>query len=679
MQAWEYTLKKGVVEKGNVNYLQDMVVFPSKSYNMDLKGIKNLIECFIFSSNVSEKFSNPIFSYIEPIIDNGAYVTINMSSINTLQEKKESIPLGKILANFIVSTDFAPFLIHKKRLLLPVNPEIKVENKNLGLFWNQKTIDDVELNVGRFVDYQNRINPLLFFLENFEWESERQYQTEKFKNAVTALKFVISRGFPHKEIIDWGRNRITDEKFREELIRGAVDIDYQFIQGNVENRFCKLVRFALKIFLQNSERLIDELTKFGDAYKNSALYLFVDINPFIENYLPSKALIKEYNIRTKSKDNKIQEIPELRFKNVIVIMQNVQPSKDFTSMFLDRFSKKYRLSTLFGGFKCKLEGARAYEPDRKKYYIDLHFDDENGMPLSKLPETLTDIKLKMRSEIFDILKSIDKANFIQEMQKTGNSDFWLHYVDVIVPHNNEGIHKICKKIFDYNFGFEQEYARRVRRITSHTTNKKMDVFDLAFPKFFDISIDKFYYEPPTKLDKADMFTVEAVTMALSGDLYTSERVLLKAGEILGADYEFLNGYKENKRQFKDYKDYEKWLKAKEVYPAVYWDYDMFLSEQWTFLPHFDKKPILCHNVEEYKEMKEINEHFRKSFHQFKVINEKRNNVIISTDTNEYFFYVGEIRDIFENLGIYKRRDLKYLEEILNNLKLKLILEAQQIV
>jgi len=672
MQLWEYTLKKGVVNEGNVNYLQDMVVFPSKSYNMDMKVIKNLIECFIFSSNVSEKFSNPIFSYIEPIIDNGAYVTINMVSIDTLQEKKESTTLGKILANFIVSTDFAPFLVHKKKLLLPVNPEIKVENKNLGMFWNQKTIDDVELNVGRFVDYQNRINPLLFFLENFEWESERQYQTEKFKNAVTALKFVISRGFPHKEIIDWNRNQITDKKFRKELIMGDADIDYQFIQGNVEIRFCKLVRFALKIFIQNRDKLIDELTKFGEAYKNSALYLFVDINPFIENYIPSKVLIKEYNIRNKLEYNKIQEMPELLFKHIKVIMQNVQPSKDFTSIFLDRFSKKYRSSTLFGGFKCKLEGSiKAYELDMKKYYITLYFDDENGIPLSKLPETLIDIKLKMRSEIFDTLKSIDKADFIQEMQKTGNSVFWLYYVDVIVPHNNEEMYKICKKIFDYNFRFEQKYAHRVRRITSHTTDKKMDVFELAFPKFFDISIDKFYYEPHTKLNKADMFTVEAVTTALSGDLHTSATVLLAASEILDADYEFLKGYKENKSQFKDYDEYEEWLKEKKAYPNVYSEYDKFLSAHWAFLPHFDKKPILCHNVEEYKEMKEINEHFRNSFHQFVEIDKKRNTVLRSTDTNEYFSSLYEIRDIFQNLGIYKRKDLKYLEDILNNLKLKL--------
>lgn len=684
MQVWEYTLRKGIVKERDINYLQDMIVFPSKIYSLDKEksGNKNLIECFIFSSNILEKFSNPIFSYIEPIDDNGAYVTINMVDVYNLQEYREDITLGNILAHFMVSTDFAPFLIHEKSLFHPVNPE--VENKNLEGFWNRKTLPDVEINIERFVDYQRRINPLLFFLWEFEYEGKTQYQTEKFKNAVSALKFLISRGFPYKQVIDWDKNQIVNEEIKKDLIKGNVDIDYQFIQGNIENRFCRLVRFALKIFIRNKERLIDELTKFGEVYKNSALYLFEAIKPFIDDYFPSKVLIGKYNIRNKLEYDKIQKIPEPYFKYIIVDMRNKQPSKDFTRIFLDHFNRKYSLSTLFGGFKCKIEAAKQHTPDKRRYRLYLY--NKKGMPLLELPNILTNIKLKMRSEVFDALKSINRTAFIEELQRTANSEFWLIYIGVLVPHINENIYRIYKKIFDYNFGFEQEYAHeyaykyayKVEKIFSPTADEKVDVFDLAFPLFFDISIDKFFYKS-TQLDNADIFTAEAVNLALFGDFYKSKKMLLKAGEILDADYEFLNGYIENKRQFGGYEKYERWLKAKDIYPKGYHNYDEPIREEGTiFLPHFDKKPILCRNVKDYKEMKEINKFFIEHFHEFEEIDQKRKKIMRLKKPDDHHSVLTEIRDKYKDLGVYKRKDLKYLEGILNTLKLKVGLETRPI-
>lgn len=465
MQVWKYTLRKGIVNERDINYLQDMIVFPSNIYSIDMEKSlnRNIIECFIFSSNIHEKFSNPIFSYIEPIGDNGAYVTIDMVDVYKLQECREDIILENILANFIVSTDFAPFLIHRKALFLPANPEhlfswntvpgndnkrllrylmddcniewaegaeicksedgkticirkdkksaeiminekeekvtlkisdgrihdLKVRkengklniyiNNNLGWFWNQKIIDDVETNIERFVDYQRRINPLLFFLEYLDYEGKTGYQTEKFKNAISALKFLISRGFPYEVVIDWNSNRIINEGIKKELMKGDVDIDYQFIQGNIENRFCGLVRFALKIFIQNRERLIKDLTKFGKVYKNSSLYLFEAIKPFIDDYIPSKVSIEKHKARSKLEYDKIQKIPEPYFKYIIVDMRNKQPSQDFTSTFLDHFLEKYSASTLFGGFNCKIEAEKPHTPNKRRYRLYLY--NKKGVPL----------------------------------------------------------------------------------------------------------------------------------------------------------------------------------------------------------------------------------------------------------------------------------------------------------
>ena len=764
MQVWKYTLRKGIVNERDINYLQDMIVFPSNIYSIDMEKSlnRNIIECFIFSSNIHEKFSNPIFSYIEPIGDNGAYVTIDMVDVYKLQECREDIILENILANFIVSTDFAPFLIHRKALFLPANPEhlfswntvpgndnkrllrylmddcniewaegaeicksedgkticirkdkksaeiminekeekvtlkisdgrihdLKVRkengklniyiNNNLGWFWNQKIIDDVETNIERFVDYQRRINPLLFFLEYLDYEGKTGYQTEKFKNAISALKFLISRGFPYEVVIDWNSNRIINEGIKKELMKGDVDIDYQFIQGNIENRFCGLVRFALKIFIQNRERLIKDLTKFGKVYKNSSLYLFEAIKPFIDDYIPSKVSIEKHKARSKLEYDKIQKIPEPYFKYIIVDMRNKQPSQDFTSTFLDHFLEKYSASTLFGGFNCKIEAEKPHTPNKRRYRLYLY--NKKGVPLLELPDILTNIKLKMRSEVFDTLKSINRTDFREDMQKTANSEFWLAYIGVLVPHSNENLYRIYKKIFDYNFGFEQEYAYRYdkgKKFFSPAVDEKVDVFDLAFPLFFDISIDKFFYTS-TKLDKADLFTAEAVNLALFGNFYKSEKMLLKAGEILDADYEFLKGYIESSRQFKDYGEYGRWLMRNDIYPKGYQNYDESIKEErTTFLPHFDKKPILCQSIKDYEKMKEINNFFIDRFHIFEEIKEERKKLLHLKNMDDYYSVMNEIRDKYRILGVYKRKDLKYLEEVLNALKFKVDLETRQ--
>jgi hypothetical protein len=532
------------------------------------------------------------------------------------------------------------------------------------------------------VDYQGRINPLLFFLEDLDYEGKTRYQTEKIKNAISALKFLISRGFPYKQVIDWNSNRIIDEGIKKELMKGNVDIDYQFIQGNSENRFCRLVRFALKIFIQNRERLIEDLTKFGEVYKNSSLYLFETIRPFIDDYFPSKVSIGKYKARSKLDYDKIQKIPEPYFKYLIVDMRNKQPSPDFTSIFLEHFLEKYSVSTLFGGFYCKIEAAKPHTPNKRRYHLYLY--NKKGVPLLELPNILTNIKLKMRSEVFETLKKINRTAFIEEMQKTANSEFWLIYIGVLVPHINENISRIYRKLFDYNFRFEQEnaqkyaysYAHKVKKVFSPTVDEKVDVFDLAFPLFFDISIDKFYYKP-SELDKADLFTAEAVNLALFGDFYKSKKMLLKAGEILDADYEFLNRYRESSRQFKDYEEYGRWLKRIDNYPKGYQNYDKIIRDERPFLPHFDKKPILCQSIKDYEKMKEINNFFIKRFHIFEEINEERKKLLQLKNTEDYHSVMCKIRDKYEILKVYKRKDLKYLEEVLNALKLKVDLEIRQ--
>lgn len=768
MQVWMYTPRKGMVKERDINYLQDMMVFPSNIYSVGMEKSlnKGLIECFIFSPNINEKFSNPIFSYIEPVGDNGAYVTINMVDVYKLQECREDIILGYILANFIVSTDFAPFLIHKKALFLPANTEylfswnnvpgkdskrllrylmddrdidwvesaeiskskdgktihilkdkksaemminekeekitlkisdglthdLKVrkesgklniyENKNLEWFWNQKTLNDVETNIERFVDYQGRINPLLFFLEDLDYVGKTWYQTEKFKNAISALKFLISRGFPYEEVIDWNSNRIINEGIKKELMKGDIDIDYQFIHGNIENRFCRLVRFALKIFIQNRERLIEDLTKFGEVYKNSSLYLFEVIKPFIDDYSPSKVSIEKHKTRSKLEYDKIQKIPEPYFKYIIVEMRNKQPSQDFTSTFLDHFLGKYSASTLFGGFKCKIEIEKQHTPNKRRYRLYLY--NKKGVPLLELPNILTNIKLKMRSEVFETLKTINRIDFREDLQKTANSEFWLTYIGVLVPHINVNLYRIYKKIFDYNFGFEQEYAQKYaykydkgKKFFSPAVDEKVDVFELAFPLFFDISIDKFEYKL-TELDKADLFTAEAVNLALFGNFYKSEKMLLKAGEILDADYNFLKEYIESSRQFKDYEEYGRWLMRNDIYPKGYQNYDKSIKEERTiFLPHFDKKPILCQSIKDCEKMKEINNFFIDRFHIFEEINEERKKILRFKNTKDYHSVMCKIRDKYDILKVYKRKDLRYLEEVLNALKLKVNLETRQ--
>ena len=45
--------------------------------------------------------------------------------------------------------------------------------------------------------------------------------------------------------------------------------------------------------------------------------------------------------------------------------------------------------------------------------------------------------------------------------------------------------------------------------------------------------------------------------------------------------------------------------------------------------------------------------------------------------DDYYSVMNEIRDKYRILGVYKRKDLKYLEEVLNALKFKVDLETRQ--
>ena len=258
------------------------------------------------------------------------------------------------------------------------------------------------------------------------------------------------------------------------------------------------------------------------------------------------------------------------------------------------------------------------------------------------------------------------------MQKTGNSEFWLRYVEIIALKVDKDVFAKYKKILDYNFKFEQNYGHKIKKLFTPNIGKEVNFFELGFPSLFDISIDKFYYEPSSKLDKADMFTSEAVNIALSGDLRKSENVLHLASEILDADYEFLKRYKEKKSRYRNYIEYGKWLRSKNCYPDVYEKYDAFFNEDWNYLPYLDKKPILCPNIEGYEKLKEINEHFIKSFHQFKLINDYRNKILNTKNNNYKNALLFKLINIFNNLGIDKRYDLKYLEEISKILKFKFI-------
>ena len=116
----------------------------------------------------------------------------------------------------------------------------------------------------------------------------------------------------------------------------------------------------------------------------------------------------------------------------------------------------------------------------------------------------------------------------------------------------------------------------------------------------------------------------------------------------------------------------------DIYPKGYQNYDESIKEErTTFLPHFDKKPILCQSIKDYEKMKEINNFFIDRFHIFEEIKEERKKLLHLKNMDDYYSVMNEIRDKYRILGVYKRKDLKYLEEVLNALKFKVDLETRQ--
>ena len=593
--------------------LEGVFVFPSQGYELSSEDTsKFAIECILISYDADndKPFQASFLKHLARLDEHAFYAVLETDNLN--KEKEITSSSGSIVS-FIGSLNYHPFFVTDGSILICEDDGESFEDHRYG-------------DLDRFVG-NGHFNPLFVLLDDVVqgYVGETEYQTKKFENAVIALQWVASYGFPYESIIDWDTNKITDVDVREKVVANDVPFDINFIVGNPEHRFCRLIRFGLREFMLTKKRLLEKLLNLDVIDSTSSLILFEIIKESItDRYITNVRSLSSVFVQSIDKDSKKYEI----FSPAFEVSMRISQPEGFTEKFLEEIKKH---PTILGGMRWELKPVKTLAAGKQRYEMDIYAERRvNILDLSKTLEELRRICIRLL-----INSDLDYDYLIHS-----NVQFVLKYLEITIPNINQKITTACMDMFDKEFGVEQAYARKIKRLSDPGEGEIM--FRLEFGFLSPLVIDWLTEDQAdsARLDRSDSFTRTAINYALSGNRTRSLKLFEEIDELFNAD-------------------------RNSDMPTRFHNYIKYHEKD--LVPNLTKKhPMAFMSDEDYNLIKEDVEFFMKNCDMFEDVKELTEDVI---RFRKKLVRVNILHKKLKRLGIYKEKDLSYLDDVCKSISL----------
>ena len=593
--------------------LEGVFVFPSQGYESSSEDTSKVaIECILISYDADndKPFQVSFLKHLARLDENAFYAVFETDNLN--KEKENTSSSGSIVS-FIASLNYHPFFVTNGSILVCKDDGEPFEGHRYG-------------DLDRFVGI-GHFNPLFILLDVVvqRYVGETEFQTKKFVNAVIALQWVTSYGFPYESIIDWNTNKIIDADVREKVVGNDVPFDTNFIVGNPEHRFCRLIRFGLREFMLTKKHLLEKLLNLNVIDPASSLFLFEILKESItDKYITNVQSLSSVFVQSIDKDSKKHEI----FSPAFTVSMRISQPEGFTKKFLKEWRKH---PTILGGIKWDLKPVKSIAERKQRYDIDVYGRRcVNILELSKTLEELRKICVRL------LISSGLEDNYLTP----SNVQFNLHYLEITIPHINQNITKACRDMFDKEFKVEQAYARKIKRLSYPGEGEIM--FRLGFRFLSPLVIDWLTENRliSARIDRSDPFTRAAINYALSGSYVRGLELLIEINELLNAD-------QDSDMPARFYK----YIKANEKHLA----------------PYLTKKhPLVFMSDEDYNLTKDDIKFFIINYGMFREVKELTEDVFRS---HQEMIPLKFLRKKLKRLGIYKEKDLSYLDDVCKSISL----------
>ena len=592
--------------------LEGIFVFPSQGYKLS-KGDTHTfsIECIFIDYNINndKPFELSFLKHIARLDERTFYAVLETDELNN---EKDKISSGTYMVNVINGLKFVPFFITNKNILVC---------EDVG-----DHFDDYRYrNIDRFVG-NGQFNYFLVLLADVKYNHmiEIEYQIEKFENAIIALRWIISHGFPYNKIIDWDTNEIIDVDLKNTLMTNDVPFNTDFIMGNPEKRFCRLIRFGLKMFLLSKRNLIEKLINLNVIDPTSSM-LFLEIikEPIVDVYVhevqsSSTELMQPINTNHKK--------PDIFVPAFTITMLITQP-QGFTEILLKESQKHPKI---LGGIRWELKPVKTIKEGKQRY--DIHLYPEERVNILQLSKTLEETRKFCMRLLAN--SGLDDKNLI-----SSNVIIQLHYLEITIPNINREITKACRDMFNKEFGKELAFSRKFKKISNPDDDKILFRFGFGFISYLAIDWYTEKQNSSNRLDRCDPFAKAAINHALSGNYQKGENLLDEIYKLFSTDRN-----SDMPKQFCDYIQ----INEKELIPYITKSHPMsFMSN------------------EHYVQLKEDVEFFIANYYLFKDVGKRIETAIESHKIDTFWI----VRKKLTHLGVYEEKDLSYLDDVCHSISL----------
>jgi len=593
--------------------LEGVFVFPSQGYELISEDTnKFLIECILISYNANndKPFQTSFLKHLARLDEHVFYAVFETAEFNN---EIEDISPSTYIVNFIASINYHPFF---------------VTNGNILAYGDcgEPFKDPRYENIDRFVG-NGDFNPLLILLDKSiqRYVGGTEYQTEKFENAVIALRWIISCGFPYESIIDWDHNKIINRGVRNLVIANDVPFDTNFIVGNPEHKFCRLIRFGLREFMLTEKHLFEKLLNLNVVDPASSLLFFEIIKESITDiYIPNVQSLRGIFVRPTDKNPKKPEI----FSPAFSIDMRISQPEGFTEKLLEEAGKH---PTILGGLEWDLNPVKTIATGKQRYRITIYAKRRaNILFLSDILENVRKICIRL----------LINSGLDEEYLTPDNIQFWLDYLEITMPKINQEITTACKNMFNEMFRIELRYSTKFRKLSNPKEDEIM--FRLGFGFLSILTLDRFskIQASSVRLDRSDPFIKAAMNYALSGNYIRCIKLLEEFDELFTVD-------------------------RNSDMPSRFYSY--ITSNEYDLIPYLTKKhPMSFMSDEHYDLLKNDVKFFINNYDTFKDLGELIENVVRSS--NE-IVPITRIHNKLKRLGIYKEKDLSYIDDICSSISL----------
>jgi len=592
--------------------LEGVFVFPSQGYKLSKDNTHMFsIECIFIDYNINndKPFQPSFLKHIARLDERTFYAVLETDELN---KEKDKISSGTYMVNVISALKFVPFFITNKYIL--------VCGDDGDLFEDYRY-----RNIDRFVE-NGQFNYFLVLLGDVKYKlmGETEYQIEKFENAIIALRWIISYGFPYNQIIDWDKNKIVDVDVKNALMTKDVPFRTDFIMGNPEKRFCRLIRFSLQKILLSKRNLIEKIMSLNVIDPASSM-LFLEIikEPIVDVYVPDVQSLSTDLIQPINKNQKDSEI----FSPAFTISMRISQPKGFTEILLEETQKH---PTILRGMRWELKPVKTIAKGKQRYEINMYPDERvNILQLSK---TLEDIRKFC-------IRLLVKAGLNEDYLKPANVELRLDYLEITIPNINREITKACRDMFNKEFGMELAYSKRFKKLSNPDNDKILFRFGFGILSYFVIDWYTEKQESSNRLHRCDPFTKAAITHALSGNHIRGAKLLNEVYELFSTD-----------RNSDMPKHFYNYIQNNEIELTSY----LTKSHPMSFMSN-----------DHYVQLKKDVEFFIDQYHMF----EKIGKLVETAIESQKVELIARIRKELTHLGVYEEKDLSYLDDVCQSISL----------